>query len=98
MASKIAYPAYKSTVKLFKKLQEVTGLYDGLPSYCFKPKQIQCWEHLLNGIDVIGVLPTGYGKSITFQLLSDLLPAKFDDKNNIVIVVCPLNSIMEDRR
>ena len=53
------------------------------------------------GNDVIGVLPTGFGKSILFQLLADLMPRKVDgrreDQHNIVLIVCPLNSIMEDQ-
>ena len=49
----------------------------------------------LNGNDVIAVLPTGFGKSLLFQLLPNFLPVKAD--NNIVFVVCPLNSIIEDQ-
>ena len=45
--------------------------------------------------DVIAVLPTGFGKSLLFQLLPDFLLVKAD--KNVVIVVCPLNSIIEDQ-
>ncbi|XP_057316793.1 ATP-dependent DNA helicase Q1-like [Hydractinia symbiolongicarpus] len=41
------------------------------------------------------VLPTGYRKSLIFQLLPDVIPQK--STRNIVIVVCPLSSIMEDQ-
>jgi len=49
----------------------------------------------LKGKDVVSVLPTGFGKSLLFQLLPDFLPLKAN--KNIVIVVCPLNSIIEDQ-
>ena len=65
------------------------------PSFCLKPLQVKCFEHLLNGNDVIAVLPTGFGKSLLFQLLPHFLPVKAD--KNIVFVVCPLNSIIEDQ-
>ena len=56
---------------------------------------MKCFEYLLNGSDVIAVLPTGFGKSLLFQLLPNFLPLKAD--KNVVIVVCPLNSIFEDQ-
>ena len=37
-----------------------------------KPKQVQCLEAIYFGRDTIGVLPTGYGKSIIFHLLLGL--------------------------
>ena len=64
-------------------------------SFCLKPLQVKCFEHVLNGFDVVAVLPTGYGKSLLFQLLPTFLATKTD--NNIVIVVCPLNAIIEDQ-
>ena len=65
------------------------------PSFCLKPLQVKCFECLLKHQDIIAVLPTGFGKSLLFQLLPDFLPVKAD--KNIVIVVCPLNSIIEDQ-
>ena len=50
---------------------------------------------ILQGQDVIGVLPTGFGKSMLFHLLLHFIPVK--KTKNIVIVVCPLNSIIEDQ-
>ena len=49
----------------------------------------------LKGFDVITVLSTGFGKSILFQLLADFLPVK--TRQNVVLVVCPLSSIIEDQ-
>ena len=65
------------------------------PSFCLKPLQVKCFEYLLKGYDIIAVLPTGFGKLLLFQLLPDFLPVKAD--KNVVIVVCPLNSIIEDQ-
>ena len=62
---------------------------------CLKALQVKCFEYILKGKDVVAVLPTGFGKSLLFQLLTDFLPVKAD--SNIVIVVCPLNSIIEDQ-
>ena len=38
------------------------------PSLNFNPLQVKCFESILNGQDVIGVLPTGFGKSMLFHL------------------------------
>ena len=45
----------------------------------------------MRGGDLLGVLPTGFGKSLIFQLLA---VAK---KGSIVVVICPLISIMKDQ-
>lgn len=58
------------------------------PSFCLKPLQLKCFEYILNGHDVIGVLPTGFGKSLIFQLLPKFIPVKA--RKNIVIVVWPM--------
>ena len=50
---------------------------------------------MLNCQDVIAVLPTGFGKSLLFQLLPEFLLVK--GEKNIVLGVCPLNSIIEDQ-
>ena len=61
--------------------------------FCLKALQVKCFDYILKGYDVVAVLPTGFGKSLLFQLLPNLLPIKAD--KNIVIVVCPLNAIMD---
>ncbi|XP_057308086.1 probable ATP-dependent DNA helicase RecS [Hydractinia symbiolongicarpus] len=54
--------------KLFSKLR--LALEKGFdPNFVLKPKQIICFEQLINGNDTLAVLPTGYGKSILYQLL-----------------------------
>ena len=72
-----------------------------------KPKQVQCLEAIYFGRDTIGVLPTGYGKSIIFHLLPGLFFDKINSRaarfssasiiNPVVVVVCPLNSLITDQ-
>ena len=63
-----------------------------------KPEQRLIVEHVVHRKDVFVALPTGFGKSLTFQIL----PAVFKvllDKGFImlVIVVSPLTSIVKDQ-
>ena len=52
-------------LRVFKQLNDVlVCMSDDFPVYCFKPRQIQCWDDMLNGSDIIGLFPTGYEKSI----------------------------------
>ena len=56
----------------------------------FRPGQPEIIEAVLSGKDVLGVMPTGSGKSLTFQLPSLLLP-------KAAVVVSPLISLMQDQ-
>lgn len=56
----------------------------------FRPKQFEIIQNALNRKNVIGLLPTGSGKSITFQLAALLQPIPS-------IVIAPLVSLMEDQ-
>lgn len=64
--------------------------------FFLKPKQVLCLEYVINGFDVLAVLPTGYGKSMLYQLLPFIIPVQ--KNRNIVIVVSPLNAIIEDQK
>ena len=71
-------------------------------SVVLKPKQVLCLEAAFLGKDLLAVLPTGYGKSIVFHLLYSLLAEKkrrsgTQGKNPVVIVVFPLNSLIQDQ-
>ncbi len=56
----------------------------------FRAGQIAIINQVLQGKDVIGLLPTGGGKSLTFQLSALLQPA-------ITIIIDPINSLMRDQ-
>lgn len=63
-----------------------------------KDKQLDTLKALYEGNDCISVLPTGYGKSIIFHMLPWFTQRLYQrDKPMIALVVCPLNSIMQDR-
>ncbi len=56
----------------------------------FRPGQETVIRAVLDGDDCIAVMPTGAGKSLTFQLPSKLLPGT-------VLVLSPLISLMKDQ-
>ena len=91
-------PTEYSYLELFRRINYVMTKYN-FPNICFKPKQIQCLEYLVLRNDVIGIFPTGFGKSILFQLLPDLssISTHQEGNGNIVLVVCPLNSLIDDQ-
>ena len=74
-----------------------------------KPKQVICLEAIFKRRDTVAVLPTGYGKSLIYQLLPSLLSKRneFEQKQSdqmsstrsfsVVLVVSPLNSLIEDQ-
>ncbi|MCC6217371.1 MAG: ATP-dependent DNA helicase RecQ [Polyangiaceae bacterium] len=65
----------------------LTGVF-GFPS--FRPGQRPVIEALLAGRDCIGVLPTGAGKSLTYQIPARLL-------GGTTLVVSPLIALMKDQ-
>ncbi|WP_257452604.1 RecQ family ATP-dependent DNA helicase [Archangium lipolyticum] len=56
----------------------------------FRPGQREIIEALLEGRDVLGVMPTGAGKSLCFQLPALFLP-------KATVVVSPLLALMQDQ-
>ena len=73
------------TVRAKKILQKYWGFST------LKEKQIEVINELLLGNDVIGLLPTGYGKSMCY-LLPPLLTKK------AIIIISPLISLMDDQK
>ncbi|XP_078356451.1 ATP-dependent DNA helicase RecQ-like [Oculina patagonica] len=66
-----------------------------------KPEQMLVVESIVRGVDVFGALPTGFGKSLTFHVLPSVLKylqsSDAVSTASIVIVVCPLTSIIKDQ-
>jgi len=56
----------------------------------FRPGQAQLIEALLSGRDVLGVMPTGAGKSVCYQIPALMLPG-------VSLVISPLISLMKDQ-
>ena len=69
-------------------IHEILNEYWGYDS--FRPCQEDIITSVLNGNDTLGLLPTGGGKSITFQVPAVVL-------DGLTIVVTPLISLMKDQ-
>ena len=71
-------------MNLYQTLKHYFG-YDTL-----RPGQQDLMEGILNGSDVLGIMPTGAGKSLCYQVPALLM-------SGITIVVSPLISLMIDQ-
>ncbi|XP_068674561.1 putative ATP-dependent DNA helicase Q1 [Montipora foliosa] len=60
-----------------------------------KPEQKQAVEALLAGQDVMAILPTGFGKSLIYQMFC--MAKLSSNANASVLVISPLNSIIEEQ-
>ena len=70
----------------------------GKPELLLKPAQLQAIRSLYEGRDVFVLLPTGFGKSICYEVL----PFLYDTRSvklvrSVVVVVSPLVSLICDR-
>lgn len=84
----LACKFFAKNIHIFVTVKEILKKYWGYES--FRPKQQEIIEAALAGKDVLGILPTGGGKSLCFQI-----PALM--KDGIAIVVTPLISLMKDQ-
>ena len=78
---------------LEKALSALSGLGISLK---LRSEQKQAVRTLLSRRDLLAILPTGFGKSLIFQLLVQVKEI-LSGKPACVIVVCPLKSIVYDQ-
>lgn len=73
-------------------MSKINGIYQSLyPDRNLKDLQLEIISNLILGNDTVGILATGYGKSICYQL-----PYLYHKK--CIIVVSPLIALMEDQQ
>ena len=77
------------SIKLVKKINKKVKRYWGYDS--LKDKQMEIITNFINKKDVIGLLPTGYGKSMCY-----LIPPLV--KKKVIFIISPLISLMEDQK
>ena len=74
----------EATDELLPTLQKYFGYAD------FRAGQREVVEKILNGENILAAFPTGYGKSLCYQLPALMLPG-------ITVIVSPLISLMKDQ-
>lgn len=72
--------------RAYAKLKEVFGFTE------FRFPQLEVITSIHEGVDTIGLLPTGFGKSLMYQLGALLL-----EVNKVGLVISPLVALMQDQ-
>eukprot|EP00058_Branchiostoma_floridae_P008797 XP_002594285.1 hypothetical protein BRAFLDRAFT_65141 [Branchiostoma floridae] len=75
-------------------IASVLGELPGISS--LKNEQTEVLKAFLDGKDVLALLPTGFGKSLIYQI-APLVSRKLGRQNPIVVVVSPLTALIEDQ-
>ena len=70
------------------RAREALSRHFGYPD--FRPGQLELVQAVIDGRDALGILPTGGGKSVCYQVPGVLLP-------HLTVVVSPLVSLMADQ-
>lgn len=84
----VLYTVYKQKGYLQMTKYDILQKYYGYHS--FREGQEALIDHILEGKDVLGIMPTGAGKSVCYQVPALLLPG-------ITLVISPLISLMKDQ-
>jgi ATP-dependent DNA helicase RecQ len=79
-------PGEDPTAKLIEAAEKLFGITE------LHPKQLEVMRAFVNGRDVLAVLPTGFGKSLCFQL-----PALLAAEARATVVVSPLVALIKDQ-
>lgn len=75
----------------------------GKPDITLKPQQLEAIRHMYEGKDVLLWLPTGFGKSVCYEVLPFVMDHKRGELGtrqsnySIVLVISPLVSLMIDQ-
>jgi len=80
----VASPAALLPEEAYQILREQFGLAD------FRPNQARVIHNVLAGLPTLAVMPTGAGKSLTYQLPALMLPSA-------TVVISPLIALMKDQ-
>jgi len=89
--------AFSSTSDVFHKALSFAVSKIGKEGIMLKPEQLQAVRYIIyEERDVFLWLPTGFGKSICYEVLPFLFDCKFG-KSESSIVIVPLVSLMVDQ-
>lgn len=87
-ASKQPHRSHRKGLHVLQRAEQVLKEYFGFEH--FRSHQATLIEHILAGRDVLGVMPTGAGKSLVYQV-----PALVS--GGLTLVISPLISLMKDQ-